>query len=255
MHSAVLTGSHTRRQHLTDILNPLQDPPMTTTTTSTELQQLTAALTVLTEALARSERRHAHLVRGLRWGALTLSLLMISGAALFWGRFGAAYAESGSLTPTAEMAQALNQINANLALFGMMSQTMNDLVPAIQAAMMDNKDVRASVQAYLKGRGLPVTPDNERAYTAPVVVNNAMTTLVDTVILLQRIRGDSNDFRDLVGGAAPALRGVEQELKLMNAALTAVPAMAIQMDLMNRNMASMTYSMGSTMGRMGSWMP
>jgi hypothetical protein len=42
---------------------------------------------------------------------------------------------------------------------------------------------------------------------------------------------------------------------LINTALTAVPVMATQMDLINRNMSSMTYSMGSTMGRMGSWMP
>ncbi len=28
-----------------------------------------------------------------------------------------------------------------------------------------------------------------------------------------------------------------------------------QMDFMNRNMASMTHSMGSTMGRMGNWLP
>jgi hypothetical protein len=37
--------------------------------------------------------------------------------------------------------------------------------------------------------------------------------------------------------------------------MASVPAMAAQMDLMNRNMATMSYSMGSTMGRMGKWMP
>ncbi len=29
----------------------------------------------------------------------------------------------------------------------------------------------------------------------------------------------------------------------------------LQMDLMNRNMASMSHSMGSTLGRAGSWVP
>jgi len=72
---------------------------------------------------------------------------------------------------------------------------------------------------------------------------------------MQRIRDDSNAFRELIGGPVPTLRGLEHELKLMNAALTSVPAMAIQMDFMNRNMASMTHSIGTSMGRMGSWMP
>jgi hypothetical protein len=48
---------------------------------------------------------------------------------------------------------------------------------------------------------------------------------------------------------------LERELHLMNAAPASVPAMAVQMDLMNRNMATMSYSIGSTMGRMGSWIP
>jgi hypothetical protein len=52
-----------------------------------------------------------------------------------------------------------------------------------------------------------------------------------------------------------ALRAIKQELELMNRALSSVPVMAGQMDVMNRNMASMSHSMGSTMGRMGSWAP
>jgi hypothetical protein len=72
---------------------------------------------------------------------------------------------------------------------------------------------------------------------------------------MQRIRQDSNAFRNVVGGPGLALGAIQHELELMNRALTSVPVMAAQMDVMNRNMASMSHSMGSTMGRMGSWVP
>ena len=74
-------------------------------------------------------------------------------------------------------------------------------------------------------------------------------------VMMQRIREDSNGLRGLLASPTPVLEGVQQELKLMNGALSAVPAMAMQMEFMNRNMASMSHSMGSTMGRMGSWLP
>jgi len=48
---------------------------------------------------------------------------------------------------------------------------------------------------------------------------------------------------------------IKTYMKQMDQKISAVPAMAAHMDLMNRNIASMTTSMGSTMGRMGKWMP
>lgn len=44
-------------------------------------------------------------------------------------------------------------------------------------------------------------------------------------------------------------------MKQMYRKMSSVPAMAAHMDLMNRNTASMTAGMGSTMGHMGKWMP
>jgi len=83
--------------------------------------------------------------------------------------------------------------------------------------------------------------------------------VVDFAVLVDRLRKDSNDFRGYLEGRYPRPHSpigmVASELRLMNSALASVPAMTAQMDLMNRNMASMTYSMGSTMGRMGNWMP
>ena len=120
---------------------------------------------------------------------------------------------------------------------------------------MGNPQVRAYVQDYFKERKLDPSPDQQEAYAMQAVVQSVVGTFVDTVVLMQRIRQDSDAFRDYVTGPEDVLRGVEQQLVVMNGAMTSVPAMAAQMDLMNRNIASMTYSMGSTMGRMGKWMP
>lgn len=228
---------------------------MSTQTQDIELQQLTATVALLAESLARSERRHAHIARSLRWGGLMLVSLLVAATALVADRTGLAFAAQGDLPETATLVDALNRIDRNLAMFGMMGGVLEQLAPAIGSAISENTDVRATVDDYLKRQSLELTDANRKAYAAPVVVNSAVTTMVDTVVLMGRIRGDSNAFRELIGGPTPALRGLEQELQRLNVALAAVPAMAIQMDLMNRNMASMTHSMGSTMGRMGSWMP
>ena len=229
---------------------------MTTSSPTSDLQQLTQTVATLAEALARSERRHAHLARSLRWGTLALVTLLGGAGALLADRLGVAYAQQVAGFPQAASAvEALNNINQNLALFGMVGDTLGRAVPAIEKAMMENPDVQRSVQVYLKAQGIEQTQENMMANAAPAVIHSAVTTMVDTIVLMQRIRDDSNAFRELIGGPVPTLRGLEHELKLMNAALTSVPAMAIQMDFMNRNMASMTHSIGTSMGRMGSWMP
>jgi hypothetical protein len=228
---------------------------MTTQAPGSDLQQLTQTVAVLAEALARSERRHAHLARTLRWGALTLITLFVGAGALLADRFGAAYAQPGGIPQATDAVEALNRINDNLALFGMMGQTLKTAIPAIEKAMMESPDVRKSVEIYLKAQGIDPTPENMMANAGSAIAHSAVTTVVDTVVLMQRIRDDSNEFRDLIGGPGPALRGLERELQLMNLALASVPAMAAQMDFMNRHMASMTHSIGTSMGRMGSWLP
>ncbi len=217
-----------------------------------DLAQLTQSVAVLAEALARSERRYAQLARVLRWGTLALVTVVSAVGFTAAGRFAPAYAQ-GAAAP--EAAQALERIADNLVPIGMLGQALNQASPVIQQALMNNPDVQAQVRDYLKAKGLPDTPENMMANATPAVIEAGLTTLANTVVLMHRIRGDSNAFRDLIGDPAAAIGGVAQELKVMNAALVAVPAMAMQMDLMNRNISAMTYSMGSTMGRMGSWMP
>jgi hypothetical protein len=226
------------------------------TASAADLRQINETLASLTEALARSERRHAHLARTMRWGALAVLALLVFGGALVADRVGIAHAQDpGGFPRAATAVEALNNINGNLMIMGEMGKAAQQFLPAIQAALMNNADLRGHVQEHFEKLGVEPTEAEQEAYAMQVIVQSAIGTLVDTVVLMQRIRQDSNAFRDYVTGPEDVLRGLEHELQVMNLAMASIPAMAAQMDLMNRNMASMTYSMGSTMGRMGKWMP
>lgn len=229
---------------------------MSTQNLTADVRQLNEAVARLTEALTMSESRYTRMARTLRWGVLGLAVLVGLAGIAFTNTIGLAYAaDEEGLPEAATVVQALNNINANLALFGMLGKKVQESVPVIEAAIMENVDVQNYMVSYTEAAGLEPTPENMKSLAPRAVMESTVKTFVDAVVLMQRIRQDSNAFRDVVGGPGPALQGVHDELRLMNAALSSVPAMAAQMDLMNRNMASMTYSMGSTMGRMGSWMP
>ena len=231
----------------------MNDRPITP---DTDLEQLSRTVASLTEALARSERRHAHLARAMRWGALAVVALALFGGLLVVERNGIAHAQNAGGFPQAATAvEALNNINANLMVMGELGKTLQQFSPAIKDAVMRNPDVREHVEAYFEEHNLKPSPEEQELFAMRAVTESVVETFVDTVVLMQRIRQDSNAFRDYVTGPEDVLRGVEQQLAVMNLAMASVPSMAAQMDLMNRNMASMTYSMGSTMGRMGKWMP
>jgi hypothetical protein len=231
---------------------------MTTPTASSvsDVQQLSQAVAGLAEALARSERRHAQLGRMVRWGVLALIALLAFGSLLVFDRSGVAQAQNAGEFPQAKTAvEALNNINANLMVLGEIGRTLQMLSPAIKQAIADNPEVRQYVQEYFEKNNLNPTPEQQQAYAMQAIAASLVRTGVDGIVLMQRIRQDSNAFRDYIAGPQHALHGVQHELEVMNLAMASVPAMAAQMDLMNRNMATMSYSMGSTMGRMGKWMP
>jgi len=229
---------------------------MTDLRSSVVSDQLVHNIENLTSALERSESRYTQLTRLIRWSVLGIGAVAITVAVAFSGFLGTAYAQKEQAIPEAQsVVDALNNINRNLALFGMASQYMQQARPAIEAAVMNNQDVQSYMVQYLAEKKIEPTPQNMQQYAIPALINSTVTTMVDTVVLMHRIRDDSNSFRELVGGPGPALRSIQHELKLVNAALMSVPTMAVQMDLMNRNMASMSHSMGSTLGRAGSWMP
>ena len=92
------------------------------------------------------------------------------------------------------------------------------------------------------------------AYVFPVALH-ASPAIQNGAKLIARLGEDSDAWHNFIVDPSPALTGIQRELGIMNGALHSVPAMVVQMDFMNRNMASMSHSMGSTMGRIGSWMP
>jgi hypothetical protein len=82
--------------------------------------------------------------------------------------------------------------------------------------------------------------------------------IVDMAVLIHRLRRDSDWLREKIldsGSVSAVVAGIASELDELNLAMRSVPFMAAEMNLMNRNMAAMSYSMGSTMGRMGNIMP
>ena len=109
------------------------------------------------------------------------------------------------------------------------------------------------------------TPTQQEAYQAALANWMMQGTLmaggqmvVDTATLIHRIRRDSDRFRGVIaqlGGVKETLASIQTELQRLNGALIAVPAMANEMNVMNRQMSVMSQSIGSTMGRMGSWLP
>jgi len=109
-----------------------------------------------------------------------------------------------------------------------------------------------------------------------------MDDLVDGLVMIHRLRLDSNSLRkdlDIENGTGlfskeniNAMTGIKQalqnihnalkavpemaeQMKIMNAKMNAMPVMAEEMRLMSANIRVMSYSMGSTMGRMGNFMP
>jgi hypothetical protein len=230
---------------------------MTNQTHPTDFRELSQAVAGLTKALACSERRYHHLARVVRWSMLGAVSLFAFAGFLIADQTGIAFAQKdgGGFPQATTAVEALNNINGNLMVLGAVGKSLNEFMPAIRHGVMQNEDVQKYVQQYFKENNLNPTPQEQEAFAMQAVVESAVGTFVDAFVLMQRVREDSDVFRDLVMGPKAALQGIDQELKLMNAALSAVPTMAAQMDLMNRNISSMTYSMGSTMGRMGKWMP
>lgn len=85
-----------------------------------------------------------------------------------------------------------------------------------------------------------------QAYNEPLL-KAASNTMVDMGVVMTRIRQDSNIFRQWLasGGGEQALGSISNELHFLNASIAN----------MVRDMSVMSYSVGSTMGKAGSWMP
>jgi hypothetical protein len=92
------------------------------------------------------------------------------------------------------------------------------------------------------------------AYAFPVEIGRS-GVLDATATPMNRLQADSDAWHQAILGSAPSLDGIRQELGVIQTVLQSVPAMVVQMDITYRNVAVMSQSMGSTVGRMGSWLP
>ncbi len=86
--------------------------------------------------------------------------------------------------------------------------------------------------------------------------------MVDAAVVMKRVREDSDAIHSTFqkeGGPSivlhHAIKGIHNELFRLNIALASIPAMAGEMNVMNRQMSVMAHGVGSTMGRMGNMLP
>jgi len=118
------------------------------------------------------------------------------------------------------------------------------------------------VWEYIEEHGLDPAMAKDKTITRQVVAERTIKVLTDAFVVFRKLGHDPDATLDNIGRqlqtmnkALAAMPHIETYMKQMYRKMSSVPAMAAHMDLMNWNIASMTTSMGSTMGRMGEWMP
>ncbi|CAK0763784.1 conserved hypothetical protein [Gammaproteobacteria bacterium] len=239
------------------------DTPNTTAIpgASATLDQVTTSLTLLTAALASAEQRTARLERIVRWGALVFVAFLGIASMLVYNPMGVAFATLTEPSSDAKrVADALENINNNLAVFGQVGQLGAILGKEVPMAIMNNKDTWNLIKINHPNECKEDTdkPNCMKDYAMSDIVGSMVNVTANMMVLIGRIRWNSDKVREFLSAASDGpsfLDAIGKELHLMNTALASVPIMAIQMDAMNRQMSVMSYSVGSTMGRMGNWMP
>jgi hypothetical protein len=244
-------------------------------THNTSLEQAVASLRV---ALQSAENRTARLERLIRWGATIFVVFLGMLPMLAYKPSGLAFAqvESGVIPPSQapqidpqndfkraidaleNIGKKLDSIDKKLAIFGQTEQLVGEFKNSVQQAIMKNDDAWALIESNHKDCKDKLISKEEcmMKYAMSDIIGSMVDTTANVMVLVGRVRGDSNLIHEFVGRLnGSLLEGIKSELRLMNTALASVPVMAIQMDAMTRQMGAMTYSIGSTMGRVGSWMP
>jgi len=233
-----------------------------------ELQQLVRDMGGI---LAASEQRTQRLEHTLRWALLGTLVAMALAAGVAIRPFGNAVAQ-GVMPPSKSVEEALDRINQNLMPLGMMGQMMQaGIMAAVREAQAAQKDptiqsplghyTHRYATEYLKTNHIAsdqATPQLMEQVYQQAIMEATGGILVDAGVLLARLRQDSDYFRrflDRVGGPNEILSGIQGELHHLNLALASVPSMAANMSAMTQQMGVMSYSVGSTMGKAGSWMP
>lgn len=265
---------------------------MSTRTQTYDLQQLTETVNRLSEALAASERRHSSMVRAVRWISLGIIVLVagVGYAASDWINAFASQEPTlnqlkekisnqppplfnekngilQSLATTKEMQGAIVKVLQSAAVIAIReTQSLNcknsPQTPGKTSQCHSKTSVADLGEFFLDDEGNllqepgPDSSEQERMdYSKKLMESILMAagqSIVDAAVLLHRVRHDSDVFRDAaerVGGVDMLVHG--ELFKLSHG----MAAMVNEMRMMNEHMRVMGYSMGSTMGRMGSMMP
>ena len=114
-------------------------------------------------------------------------------------------------------------------------------VPLIQEALIGNADVQVALAE--------IPPEQRDAAALQMIINGAINATIDLAVLTHRLRQDSDLLREQ--GLIDGLSGIDKKLGQIGVALQAIPAMATEMHVMNRQIAPMA----NTSGKIGSWMP
>ena len=254
------------------------------------INQLEETLAQLTAALAAQERRSVAKAKIVRWGAIVViaAVATMAPVAVNIGNDAQAVTSGGSsgnisacdpMNPATMQTQAcvfeqtsrffhtMNQLMVGMAQTEEVTRWIHNNPIWVEQAKNGIVDQMSRQNPKFRDQwnNCQQQPDNPKCQELLDMVDSAAKqmvfgglvaqTFVNAGTLINRIREDSDEIRHRTGHVGGPVGAVALELQRMNIALASVPAMVIQMDLMNRNMASMTHSMGSTMGRMGSWMP
>jgi len=268
---------------------------MTAQAQTDSLQQLHETVTQLANALSASERRHAAMARTVRWGALAITTIMVTLAYISSDIFKAYASQVGFWDQVEKQISAAPPQLDGIMMSLMQTKELNAaLVKVMQSASQiatvetpgyvkctearENGDELCYASAavedlgeyFLDEQGQPPMPPatndpmnpEYQQYMKKLMEGTFMAagqTLIDGAVLVHRLRRGSDFLRGKVinqmGGTNELLKGIRDELSHMNGMMMAIPAMATEMNAMNRHMSVMSHGVGSTMGRMGNIMP
>jgi hypothetical protein len=244
--------------------------------TGIDNQQLAESLAALGDAASRSERRLERFERIFRWGLVAFLICVTVVFAAAFSSMNNAFAQrspSGqeALLRGDNVVEALNNINASLESMRMMGMMMRmGMQSAVTEAMtppendpecqdpdtvlVHNLYCFAHAHTQKRAEALnteidQLSPEQRQQFAQEAVMIAAGSVIVDMGILTHRIKQDSDFWR------TSGLKGIKDELGKLNHMVTAIPVMANEMTVMNRQMSVMSHGVGSTMGRMGTWLP
>ena len=261
----------------------------------TDLQQLTDTVHRLSEAVAASERRRRTMAQAIRWASLSVIVVIagIGYVASDWAKAYASQMPTWNQVE-GQIANQPPSLNGILQSLGATREIQGAIVKALQSAATiatnetasylacqntpkeERKGRLCSAQTHVKDLGefflddngnLPAPPGpdasqpQQMAYGKKLMEATLMATgqsIVDAAVLLHRVRRDSDLVRstvDSLGGVEKLTMGIYQELAKLNRLMTAIPAMANEMHVMNSQIGVMSRSVDSTMGRMGTIIP